>query len=66
MNAIFDLPSYFGNTELHIYDLVFETDVGKSEGMSLFLSFAWTEVLEQILFDKYLVHLEPYVMDAHT
>ena len=40
MNAIFDLPSYSGNTELHIYDLVFETDVGKSEGMSLFLPFA--------------------------
>ena len=47
MNGIFAIISlslairnYFWSTEFHIYDLLFETDVGKFEGMSLFLSCA--------------------------
>ena len=65
MNVIFGiislslaLWSYFWSTELYIYDLLFETDVGRFDGIRLFSSCAWAEVLSAKLFDKHLVHLE--------
>ena len=48
----------FGSTELHVYDLLFESDVGKCRKMTLFLSCAWTDVLATNLIDKNLAHSE--------
>ena len=56
--SLFGSLKLFWSTQLHIYDLLFQTDVGRFEGKSLFLSCAWTEVLAAKLFDKHLVHLE--------
>ena len=58
INPSLALWNYFWSTKLHVCDLLFETDVGRFEGMSLFLSCAWTEVLAGNLFDNDLVHLE--------
>ena len=41
-----------------MYDLLFETDVRRSEGISLFLSCAQKEVFAKKLFDKNSAHLE--------
>ena len=49
---------YFWSTELHIYDLLFQTNIARFEGMRLLLCCAGTEVLAANLFDKHLLHLE--------
>ena len=47
----------FWITELHIYDLLFQTDIARSEGMRLLLCCVGTEVLAANVFDKHLLHL---------
>ena len=49
-----------------MFDLLFETNVGRSEGMNLFLSCAWTEVIVTNLFDKHLAHIESLVNDRYA